>query len=477
MTTLIDPGTETQAGVNRLSTFSKLLIFAVLLLALTNAYLHNPEVGYDADDYLEYIETVAHGGLPEKEWNDEFFTPPLPFVLPALIEIIFHFPFPTIFKIAQFINVLVATGSVLLIARICNRLTGGGDTSRDLAIAFILILPVFFKTHAFVRADPYLLFFILLYIEQLVRVAQANVSLPAFSIQSGLAFGAVMLSRQWGMLVLPGVFLFAFLLLRMEKERWKGLLAAFAFSGAIAFLVSGWFYISLYNRYDTLTPFNRNPNERFILRNHPRLFYIGTGGEELFTNPIRDSFDSQVIPVLYSETWGDYWCYFSVYGKEIRSGDPVTGGFLRYALRREGWESEIETNRFDIAPYLGRVNAVSLLPTAIAVVSAGWGVLNAFRGISPRRRDPLWIHITLFTAIIVSTLIGYAWFLIRFPDFHGDTIKTAYIIQIFPFIAILIGVFVERISRGRRWISWLILGVMLLTMLHNAGAFITRFTF
>jgi hypothetical protein len=462
---------------NRLSTLSKVLILGIFVLALTNAYLHNPDVGYDADDYLEYIETVAHGSLPEKEWNDEFFTPPLPFILPALLEIIFHFPFPTIFKIAQFINALFAFGSVLLIARICNRLSNGSDSCRELAIAFILILPVFYKTHAFVRADPYLLFFILLYIEQLVRIANRKISLPEFSILSGLAFGAVMLSRQWGVLILPSVFLFAFLLLRRERESWKRLLAAFAISGVIAFLLSGWFYISLYNRYGSFTPFNREPNGQFILRNNPRLFYIGTGGRELFTNPIRDSFDSQVIPILYSETWGDYWCYFLVYGKEVRSGDPVAGGFLRYAIRREGWESRIDTNRFEIASYLGRVNAISLLPTGIAIVSAGWGVLTTFRGINPLRRDPLWIHITLFTAIILSTLVGYAWFLIRYPNFHGDTIKTSYIIQIFPLIALLIGLLGERVSRRRHWIRWLLLATLLLTMLHNASTFVTRYTF
>ena len=45
-----------------------------------------------------------------------------------------------------------------------------------------------------------------------------------------------------------------------------------------------------------------------------------------------------VLPVLYADTWGDYWGYFNVNGRGL------------------------DTN-YEIVPYLGAVNRISLFPT------------------------------------------------------------------------------------------------------------------
>ena len=41
-------------------------------------------------------------------------------------------------------------------------------------------------------------------------------------------------------------------------------------------------------------------------------FYLGSGNGNLFSDPIRGAFPNQLLPILYSETWGDYWGYFVV---------------------------------------------------------------------------------------------------------------------------------------------------------------------
>ena len=461
-------------NVNKLDTFSKIIIIGIVLIALANAYLHDPNVGYDADDYAAYILSIAQGDLPERGINDEFFTPPLPFVLPALIERIFHPTHSTLLKVAQFLNVLVALGSILTIARISNRLTNGNDTSRNLSLLFILILPVFYKTHAFVRAEPYLVLFILLYVEQLIRVADEAVDLGSFAITSGSLFGAVMLSRQWGVLIVPGILLYALLLFIQQAGRRRKLAGAFMLSGIIAFLLSSWFYLSLFSRYGSMTAFNRQSEGEFSLRNKPASFYIGTGSGYLFTDPVRDSFDRQLLPILYSETWGDYWEYFLVYGKDIQTGDPVQGGLLHLALQKDDWNSSIRSNRYAINQYLGRVNLVALLPTAIAVASFTWGLAVLLRTGLAGQKEPAELQITLLGAMILSTLIGYLWFIIQYPTTDGDTIKATYILQIFPFIALLIGLFGKRLTSKWEWSYWIIAGVFLLTLVHNAGALITR---
>ena len=333
-------------------TITKLLLLGLLIVGLINAFLHDPHVGYDADDYATYIETLASGRLPGIEDSGEFFTPPIPFLTPAILSAILNLHPELVLKLAQIINVLLALGSALVLVRISDRITSGDPKARNLSLAFLLTLPVFYKSHAFVRAEPYLLFFILLYIEQLVILPKERVNPLVFSIYSGILFGAVLLARQWGILILPGVFLYALLLMVTQKERRKILFLSFAFSGVIAFIVSGWFYLSLFNRYGSVTAFNRNPAERFSLKNKPASFYIGIADKELFTDPVRDSFDNQVIPILYAETWGDYWQFFVVFGEDLRSGSPVQADLLYHAIERDHSPAWLQTNRFEIAPYL-----------------------------------------------------------------------------------------------------------------------------
>jgi hypothetical protein len=463
-------------NINKLDTFSKVLILCIVMIALLNAYLHNPYVGYDADDYAAYIRTIATGQLPEMGENDEFFTPPLPFLLPALFEVFFHPPELVLLKIAQYINVLVAFGSIAILARISNLISGGDDRSRNLTLLFILSLPVFYKTHAFVRAEPYLLFFILLYVEQLILISNGTISVSRFSVSSGLIFGAIMLSRQWGILIVPGILLYAGLLVLRQRERRLTLLMGFCISGIIAFLMSAWFYFSLQTRYGSMTAFNREPVEQLSLKNKPASFYIGTGNKKLFIDPVRDSFDRQIIPILYSETWGDYWGYFLVTAKDIRSGNPIQGGLLQLALEENDWSSSIETNRYTINNYLALVNIVALLPTLIALISVSWGVIHILRTLCIQNLDLETLYVTLFILMIFSTLLGYLWFLIQYPTNDGDTIKATYILQIYPFIALLVGQLGKRIFSYWRWMYSCLLGIYLLTLILIQGALITRAT-
>lgn len=454
---------------------TKLLLLGFLVVGLLNAFLHDPHIGYDADDYAAYIETLASGRLPGIEDTDEFFTPPVPFSVPAILSWILNISPEIILKLAQIINVFLALGTALALVRISDRISSGDPRARNLSLAFLLTLPVFYKSHAFVRAEPYLLFFIILYIEQLVKLAGKRIDPFIFSIKSGILFGAVLLARQWGILILPGVFVYAFLLLVTQKERRMSILLGFLLSGLIAFVVSGWFYITLLNRYGSVTAFNRKPAESFSLKNKPASFYIGLAGNELFTDPVRDSFDNQMIPILYAETWGDYWQFFVVFGEDLRSGDPVQADLLFEAIESDPPPSWLQTNRFKIAPYLGRVNLISILPSIIALVSFGWACGTSILRMLTCRLDYMTLIVILIVAMIIATLTGYLWFLIQYPSLDGDTIKATYILQIFPLIALLIGWYGFHRDRDHPWVYPLGMSIFLLTFIHNLGAVISRY--
>ena len=67
----------------------------------------------------------------------------------------------------------------------------------------------------------------------------------------------------------------------------------------------------------------------------------------LFEKPIRPNFSNQLIPILYSDLWGDYWGYF-----------VFTSRF-----------TDLGRNQLLIGDYLARVNIFSLIPSLFLLVS------------------------------------------------------------------------------------------------------------
>ena len=86
---------------------------------------------------------------------------------------------------------------------------------------------------------------------------------------------------------------------------------------------------------------------KFDFRNQPLSFYIPINGSlsTFFDNPIRGNFDNQLLPILYSDLWGDYWGYFSFTSKSLDTGRIVL-----------------------IGNYLGKVNSILISYSTFVVV-------------------------------------------------------------------------------------------------------------
>ena len=62
-----------------------LFVFVIVNgLVLFNAVLHDPTIQYDGEDHLAYISALAQLRLPTPQDSREFFSPPLPYFLPAV---------------------------------------------------------------------------------------------------------------------------------------------------------------------------------------------------------------------------------------------------------------------------------------------------------------------------------------------------------------------------------------------------------
>jgi len=285
------------------------------------------------------------------------------------------------------------------------------------------------------------------------------------------------LARQWGFLLFPPVMLLAVIPGIKDRSLLLVRLKALAATLIISFAVGSWFYLALWNRYGSVLTFSGEASPQFALSNQPASFYFGLAPNTLFRDPIRPSFSNKLFPIFYSETWGDYWAYLVVHGRDTRTGEWIWGEPLQVALQQQGWPEWLATNRYEISAYLGRVNLISLFPSFIAVVGMIIGAISVYRLIGSPRIDFETAALAFLTMIVFFSLAGYFYFLIKYPLLrNGVTIKATYMIHVFPFIAILAGYAVQSMGRKYKWIGAAVFAGLAVVFVHNLPAMITRYT-
>jgi hypothetical protein len=177
--------------------------------------------------------------------------------------------------------------------------------------------------------------------------------------------------------------------------------------------------------------------------------------------------------VLYSETWGDYLCYFVVYGKDTRDGSFVSHLCRRLSEGDLPWW--LQTNGYEVGRYLGRVNLVSLLPSAVLLAGVVVGLMYLGRAVwlrSPVDRDLMY---SLLCLVVAMSMVGFFLYLIIYANPTGNNIKPAYVLHAFPFVAILAGGFLQLVRSRSKLAYRVMLGILLVSFLHNGPVMVTRF--
>ena len=441
------------------------LFLAIILIVAVNSIVHDPIVGYDADAHLDYLAVVSDH-LPSEIESGEFFSPPLPYYMPGLVYqacIAYTVTAPRLCKnfgghFAKGINFLLAIGIILLLVKIANLIKPKNKYFVISTLVFLGGLTVFYKTFAQVRGEPYVAFFTLLVAFLALQMYKDRSKFNwKYASWLGVSLGLLVLSRQWGFFLYPAVFLLL-LVGRRESMPFSKRFATTILTFSLAAIIGGWFYFYLYLEFGSFTAFNVDA-QAFSFVNQPLSFYRNTGFRDflLFKSPIRKTFDNQFFPVFYSEMWGDYWGFFTF-------------------IREKSTLYSIYANREQITPYLGRVNFVSLFPSVFLL---GGFVLGARRFFQASRRKMYAIDIIafafFFVAIMVS-LLGYAWFLIKYPVIpKGATIKATYMIQIFVLLPFLAAELLELIRARSLKLYYLSLALLGCVFLHNLPAMISRY--
>ena len=447
------------------------LCLLINLIVLANAILHYPKIGYDVGQHLNYIQ-ILPDRLPSNKDTYEFFSPPLPYFLPSRFDVIcehyasdirtyngLNYSYACRFydgKFAQGINVLLSIGTTILLLMITEQIKPSNRFFKISALSMLALLTVYYKTFSQVRGEPYVVFFIALsiyLINEILKTTSLNYKLV---IAAGITLGLLVLSRQWGFFIFPAIFLLIIWIFIQDRQLGWLRTRQFFFITLLSAIVGGWFYIHLYLDYGTFSAFNiKQPKYPSIQQTISFFRETELKNMELFRQPVRPVFDHKsFFAILYSDTWGDYWGYFTF----IKAGSA----------------QDNIGNQSTIAPYLGRVNLASILPSLLLFAGSLFGIIQIFQLRKPLTSERA--SVVFITLLALTTSLGFLWFVYRYFMQTNLVIKATYVIQLFIALVFLFAGLMEVIRKKSQFAYNAVLILLTLVFIYNLPAMITRYS-
>lgn len=447
----------TMKHINKYISLEKIVFFSIfsstLYILIYNIYHYSPILGYDGEAHFAYVDYVARHlpqrfKLPSSEFSREFFNPPLGYIFPAIAQVFCR----NIIESADLLkdckpiygHFTQVFQSILYLATIfinLHTLKLFNKSKSYINLSYLImvsLLAVNYKTISMIRGEPYILFFMSLFVLQIYKF-ESNFFI--FKNKDVILMGAIIaglaLSRQWAFLLFLAIVFITF----VDKDT-KKLLKFWIPSSILGFCLSGWFYINLYLIYGSFTAFNMKPViPTFNILNLTVPNYENVSA--IFTKPIRPYLDNHFFSILYSDLWGDYWGYFTFTSKYLKIGK----------------------NQNEIGDYLARVNIVSVFSTIIVIVLC----VMTYTFFKKH------MFIRYISYSIPISFIGYYIFSILFPTDTGDVIKATYIVQAFNLMVFSSSVYLENLKFKNIKIYNIILLILLLVYIHNFGTFTSNF--
>ena len=431
--------------------------FSTFFILIYNILHFNPILGYDAEAHFRYVDYLARYlpreiKLPSQGETREFFNPPLGYFFPSIAQVfcrnlinsnnLLNDCRPIYGKATQIFQSIMYLITILINLYTLKLFNKSKSFFNVSYLILVSLLAVNYRTISMVRGEPYILFFLSLFLLIIYKAENNDYFLSfKFVFLSGIIIGCIGLSRQWGFLL----FIPLIILLFFKKSK-RQYLIFWSLSSIIGFLLSGWFYIGLYRKYGSFTAFNME-SKGFSFANQELTFYFPSIDQliYLFSKPIRPYLDNQFLSILYSDLWGDYWGYFT-----------FTSRFL-----------DIGRGQLSIGDYLARVNLISII-TSIVIIIFCYFSYKKYKSIFLVK----YINLALFTSFV-----GYLLFTIAYPNSTGDTIKSTYIIQAFHLMVFLASIYFNDLKKTNKKVFNLTLMIFVVIYFHNFQTYLSHFPF
>ncbi len=433
------------------------LILSTIYVLTYNIFHYSPSLGYDAEAHFLYVDHLARYlpyefNIPSVKETREFFNPPLGYLFPSIIQVLCRNIIessnylsecqPVYAKFTQIFQSILYLLTIFINIYSLKKFTKKRNVLNSSYLILISLLAVNYRTISMIRGEPYILFFLSIFLYWILKLDNSNYE---FNIKNililGFIIGCLALSRQWAFLL----FLPLIVLLFSKKNKFKrSYFKTWSLSALLGAGISSWFYFNLYNENGSFTAFNMQP-ANFSINNQPLDFYIPNLDHlaSIFTKPIRPYLDNQFISILYTDLWGDYWGYFS-----------FTSRFL-----------DVGRNQDSIGNYFSNVILLSIVTTAIIMI---------YYVISFKKNKKNFIIQYINYAVIFS-FFGFLIFTISFPVSTGDTIKSTYIIQMFHLIVFMASIEFEKLKFSNRIKYNTLLTILVIIYVYNFQTFLSHF--
>jgi hypothetical protein len=339
--------------------------------------------GYDAYANSLYADVIRdHHRLPATSETDVWHTPPLFFVLAALIDS--H-------RGMQVIDGAAGLAVVVFAGLIARELFPRSRPLQLAALAFAALTPVLTRTAVMYHPEPLATALAVAGLYVVVHALARERTSVGSGALAGVLLGLATLTRTWALAFAAA----ACLALLARRVLWP----AMALFAVVLALSLPWFANQAYAHGNPVA-FNRPaPNESFFSR-RPASFYTSLDIESVFAQPYAPRFLNHLWPVVYTDWWGDYWRYFDIPIENISTPPDLPPKYENPRVRQS---------------YVG------LAPTLLAAV----GFLG-LAALGLRRRQPA---LLLVPGAVVLLGLAFLVFQISYPHHDGDTIKAAYLLD------------------------------------------------
>jgi 4-amino-4-deoxy-L-arabinose transferase-like glycosyltransferase len=413
---------------SRASVIGSAAILSLLaLIAVRNAFTYPPRAGYDAPEYIAYArDLIERGDLPP-EGTGAYYTPPgFPVLAGAATRLGTALGLDEPERLGQLLNAIVIVVTGVLVYLLARILWPRRPLLWLAAVGFYAFFPVVLKAGAMFHPEPLEMLLTaaaLVVLAHMVRAARYSWRL---AVPLGVLLGLGQLVRAWSLWVLVVSIIVLTTVALTDRTARRGALSAIGLVLVTAALVPSPWYAHQAVHYSNPV-FDQPQPEGFLLSRRPLAFYVDARFPDVVTRPWRDRFNDRFIPVYYTESWGDYFGFWSwgTVGPKTDSSDA--------ALKRQ--------------------SVIGFMPTGLAL--AGLLALLALAVARPRE-DPGRLVPALPPLAATAAVLYFA---TAYPTNDGDTIKGTYALAGIPAFAVCFGFAVDRLASNR--IVGIVLGVLL----------------
>jgi len=410
--------------------------------------------------YIKGINYVDHFSrylpdkidLPSDKESREFFNPPIGYIVPSITQVICRNTInsndflsdcrPIYSKVTQIFQSILYLLTIFINLKILKKFNNQKSILNLGYLLLISILAANYRTISMIRGEPYIIFFLSLFLLILLEAHNKDFIFDVkFVLLFGLIIGLIALSRQWGFLLFPPLIFMGFFKIIINKKKYFNFILSSLFVG---FLTSSWFYINLFIQYGSFTAFNK-PRLPFSIFNKPFNFYIPNieNLNYLFYKPIRPHLNNQFITTLFSDLWGDYWGYFAFTSMHL----------------------DVGRNQKLIGDYLADVNKVSIISTFIIL-------FLYFKTIKKYKNN---YFVNYLNKTVIFSFLGFLWFLLSFYESTGDTIKATYFIHAFHMMILIAAIYLQNIKDTNQSLYKLILIILGGIFIFNFQSYLSHF--